>query len=142
MFNSGSDGKYISKADRKKAGLPILQQSTKYVGVTNGSTSSGKFVTQLPFPPLSKQATEAYTFQEFPTSLMSAGKTADDGNISIFTKDGHHMQRRPHPHWKIRRMRTLPYSIDSTMGTMATAQTNREVQEVCARSQQRDLPST
>jgi hypothetical protein len=28
------------------------------------------------------------TFQDFLSSLMSVGKTADDGTISIFTKDG------------------------------------------------------
>ena len=49
-YDSGADGNYISKADRKKAGLPILQHSTKRVGVANGGTSSGKFVTKLPFP--------------------------------------------------------------------------------------------
>ena len=42
----------------------------------------------LPFLRLSKKAAEADTFQNFPTSLMSVGKTVNDGNISIFTKDG------------------------------------------------------
>jgi hypothetical protein len=37
---------------------------------------------------LSAQARTADTFQEFPTLLMSIGKVADDGNVSIFTKDG------------------------------------------------------
>ena len=31
---------------------------------------------------------EVDTFEELPNSLMSVGKTADDGNVSIFTKDG------------------------------------------------------
>jgi hypothetical protein len=31
---------------------------------------------------------QADTFQDFPSSLMSVGKTAYDGTISIFTKDG------------------------------------------------------
>jgi hypothetical protein len=31
---------------------------------------------------------QADTFQDFPTSLMSAGKTAKDGTVSVFTKDG------------------------------------------------------
>ena len=31
---------------------------------------------------------EADTFEELPTSLMSVGKTAGDGNVSILTKDG------------------------------------------------------
>jgi hypothetical protein len=30
----------------------------------------------------------ADTFQDFPTSLMSVGKTADDDTFSVFTKEG------------------------------------------------------
>ena len=41
----------------------------------------------MPFPQLSPKAAEADTFREFKTSLMSVGKTADDGNISVFTKE-------------------------------------------------------
>jgi hypothetical protein len=31
---------------------------------------------------------QADTFQDFPTSLMSIGKTADDDTVSVFTKEG------------------------------------------------------
>jgi hypothetical protein len=31
---------------------------------------------------------QADTFQDFPTSLMSVGKTANNGTVSVFTKDG------------------------------------------------------
>jgi hypothetical protein len=31
---------------------------------------------------------QADTFQDFPTSLMSAGKMADNGTVSVFTKEG------------------------------------------------------
>jgi hypothetical protein len=31
---------------------------------------------------------QADTFQDFPTSLMSVGKMANDGTVSVFTKDG------------------------------------------------------
>ena len=31
---------------------------------------------------------QADTFQEFPTSLMSVGKTANDGTVLVFTKEG------------------------------------------------------
>ena len=82
-YDSGADGK-----DRKMVGLPILRISAKKVGVANGSTCKGQYVTALPFPQLSTKAAEADTFNDFPTSLMSVGKTADDGNISIFTKEG------------------------------------------------------
>ena len=44
-------------------------------------------MTVLPFPQLSEKAFEVDTVDEFKTSLMSAGKTSDDGNISMFTKD-------------------------------------------------------
>ena len=39
-------------------------------------------------PATLQKAVEADTFNDFPTSLMSVGKTADNGNISIFTKEG------------------------------------------------------
>ena len=57
-------------------------------GVANGGTSKAKYVTQLPIRQLSAQAMQADTFQDFPTSLMSVGKTADDGTVSVFTKEG------------------------------------------------------
>ena len=87
-YDSGADGHYMSDGDRKKMGMPILRVSTKKVGVANGGTSVGKYVTALPFPQLSKKAAEADTFDEFPTSLMSVGKTAKDSNVSVFTKEG------------------------------------------------------
>jgi hypothetical protein len=31
---------------------------------------------------------QADAFQDFPTSLISVGKTADDGTVSVFTKEG------------------------------------------------------
>ena len=87
-YNSGADEHYLSEADRKLAGLPILRQSINHVGVANGGTSSGTFVTKQPIPGLSQRAAEADTFDNFFSSLLSVGKTANDGNISIFTKDG------------------------------------------------------
>ena len=87
-YDSGADGHYLSEADRHLAKLPILRPSTKRVGVANGSTSMGKHATTLPFPLLSQTAAAADSFDDFPTSLMSVGKTSDDGTISIFTKDG------------------------------------------------------
>jgi len=58
------------------------------VGAANGGTCNVKFVTTLPFPQLSHTASEAETFDKFPTSLMSVGQISDNGNVSIFTKDG------------------------------------------------------
>jgi len=84
-YDSGVDGHYISEKDRCKTGLPILRTSTLKVGVANGGTSKAKYVTQLPFRQLSAQAMPADTFQDFPTSLMSVGKTADNGTVSVFT---------------------------------------------------------
>ena len=65
-----------------------MRVSAKKVGVAHGGTCNGKYVTKLSFPPLSNKAAEADTFEEFSTSLMSVGKTADDGNVSIFTREG------------------------------------------------------
>ena len=87
-YDSGADGHYISEKDRCKAGLPILQTSTRKVGVANGGTSKAKYVTQLPCRQLSAQAMQADTFQDFPTSLMIVGKMADDGTVSVMTKEG------------------------------------------------------
>jgi len=87
-YDSGTDGHYISKKDRRQAGLPILRTLTRKVVVTNGGTSKVKYVTQLPFRQISAQAMQADTFQDSPTSLMSVGKTANDGTVSVFTKEG------------------------------------------------------
>ena len=80
-YDSGSDGKYVSKADRTKLGLPILRISTKRVTVANAGASKVKYVTILPFKQLSPNAAEADTFEDFPTSLMSVGKILDNGNV-------------------------------------------------------------
>jgi len=88
IYDLGADGHYSSEKDRRKLGLPILRISAKKVGMANGDTCKGKYVTSLPFPQLSEKAAEADTFNDFPTSLMSVGITADNGNISIFTKIG------------------------------------------------------
>jgi hypothetical protein len=87
-YNSGAAGHYISEHDRCKAGLPILRPSTWQIRVANGGTSNAKYVTQLPFQKLSAQSRQADTFQDFPTSLMSVGKTSDDGKVSVFMKEG------------------------------------------------------
>ena len=87
-YDSGADGNYMSEEDRAKLGLPILRKSTKKVKSTNGGASKGKHVMALPSPQLSGEAAEADTFEEFKTSLMSVGKTVDDGNVSVFTKVG------------------------------------------------------
>ena len=86
-YSSGADENYMSKVDRAKLGLPILQELAKRVGVANEGASKGNCVTTMSFPHLSKTAAEADTFDEFTTSLMSGGKTADDGNVFVFTKE-------------------------------------------------------
>ena len=65
-YYSGAENNYISEADRIGLGLPILRPSQKRVAVANGGTSSGKYVTRLPFPQLYTAAAEADTFEEFP----------------------------------------------------------------------------
>jgi hypothetical protein len=71
-----------------QAGLLILRPSTGQVGVANGGTSNTKYVIQLPFCKLSAQLRQADTFHDFPTSLMSVGKTSDNGTVLVFTKEG------------------------------------------------------
>jgi hypothetical protein len=87
-YDFGANGHYISEHDQFKAGLPILRPSTQWVGVANGGTSNAKYVTQLPFCKLSAQLRQADTFQDFPTSLISMGKTLDNGTVSVFVKEG------------------------------------------------------
>jgi hypothetical protein len=57
-------------------------------GVANGGKCQAQHVTRLPFHKLSSWARQADTFQDFPTLLMSLGKTSDNGTISVFTKTG------------------------------------------------------
>ncbi len=87
-YDLGADCHYIGKKHCCKVGLPIIQKSTRRVGVANGGVSQEKFVTQLPFKDLSAKAKQADTFPDFPSSLMGVGKTANNGTISIFTKNG------------------------------------------------------
>ena len=87
-YNSGADGHKFSEKYRKKLVLPILHVSDKKMGVKNGGACNVKYVTKLNFQQLSKKAAEADTLDELTTSLMSVGKTADDGNVSRFTKEG------------------------------------------------------
>jgi hypothetical protein len=88
IYNLGVDGHYITKTDWVQAQLPILQKASKRVAVANGETCKAKFVTHPPFHTLSTSAKQAETFTEFPHSLMSVGKTANNSMISIFTKEG------------------------------------------------------
>ena len=85
-YNSGADGHYINEQDRIAAGLLILRKLTKRVGVANGGSSTAEHVTQLPIKQILTKANQSDTFVEFSHSLMSAGKAADDGPISMFAK--------------------------------------------------------
>eukprot|EP00804_Cyclotella_cryptica_P011508 CCRYP_017067-RA/>CCRYP_017067-RA protein AED:0.60 eAED:0.30 QI:0/0/0/0.5/0/0.5/2/0/565 len=87
-FDSGADGHYLSETDRLTAGLPILRPSSRQVGVANGGTSKAPYVSRLPFPQLSINAALADSFDDFPQSLMSIGKTCDNGTVAIFPQTG------------------------------------------------------
>ena len=65
-----------------------MRVSDNKVGVTNGGACNVKYFTKLPFPHLYNKAAESDTLEEFLTSLMSFGKISNDGNLSIFTKEG------------------------------------------------------
>ncbi len=60
--NLGVDRHYVSKKDHCKVGLPIIQKSTKRVGVGNGRVSQAKFVTQQLLKDLSTKTKQADTF--------------------------------------------------------------------------------
>ena len=79
---------HLRKCNPKITSLPILRQSHKPVGVANGGTSMARHVSRLPFQRLSDRAARTDTFDNFPSLLMSMGKTSDNVTISIFTKDG------------------------------------------------------
>lgn len=88
LGDSGADGHYLTEQDRSDAELPVLGDSTKQVSVANGGVSKGNHVTELPIPTKSLKARLADTFSDFKHSLISIGKLADDGNVSVFSKDG------------------------------------------------------
>ncbi len=129
-YNSGANGPYISEHDQRKAGLPILRPSTQQVGVANGGTSNAKYGTQLPFCKLSAWSWQTDTFQDFPTSLMSVGKTSNDGTVSVFMKEGANVfkeedvlitcKRGTNPHWHMRQPRSILNTLDATTGPLAT----------------------
>ena len=87
-YDYGADGQYLREKDRKKLGLPILHIIVKKVGVENGGACNSKYVTKLPFPQISDKVAEADTFKEFPMLLMSVGTTSNNGNVSLFAKEG------------------------------------------------------
>ena len=62
-YNSGADGHYLSKEDRKKLGIPIFHVSAKKVGVANGGACNGNYVTKLTSPQLFNRAAEADKFE-------------------------------------------------------------------------------
>ena len=64
-YDLGADHHYMRKADRIGLGLPILKALKKPVGVANGGTSKGKYVTSITFPQFSNKATESDTFEKF-----------------------------------------------------------------------------
>ena len=86
-YDSGAKNRYMSEANRIGLGLSILRPSHKRVAVSNVRTSKGQYVTRLPFPQLSTSTSEADAFEVFPSSLMSVGKTSNDGNVSIFNDE-------------------------------------------------------
>jgi hypothetical protein len=87
-YDSGANEHYTSKQDQCKASLHILGPSTQWVGVVNGGRSKAKYVARLLFCKLFAQLMQADTFQDFPSSLMSIGNTANNGTVSVFTKEG------------------------------------------------------
>ena len=65
-YDSGADNHHMNESDRFGLGLTILRPSHQREAVVNSSTSSGKYVTSLPFPQLSTATAESDMFEEFP----------------------------------------------------------------------------
>ena len=90
-------------------------------------------------PQLSAIARRAILFHDFPCSLMSVGKMAEDGTILIFTKDGvtvhKEVCRRPRRAWP------LPNPLGPTAGAMATEGANVRRANATRPSQQRLRPT-
>ena len=86
-YDYGADRYYLNETDRMRAGLPILKPPEKRVGIANGGVSVGKHVTHLTLPQISHKASMSENFTDFPNSLMSVGKTANNDTVSVFTKD-------------------------------------------------------
>ena len=86
--DSGADAHYLTEQDRSDAELPVLGKSSKRVSVANGGVSTADKVTELPIPAVSLRARLADTFTDFKNSLISIGKLANDGHVSVFSKDG------------------------------------------------------
>jgi hypothetical protein len=47
IYYSGLDGKYTSKKEREKSGLPLLRRSTRRAGIAHEKVSTGTKVTTL-----------------------------------------------------------------------------------------------
>ena len=60
-YDAGADRHYLSEKDRTKLGLPILRILDKKLGVANGNSCNGKYVTSLPLPQLSSKVAETDT---------------------------------------------------------------------------------
>ncbi|EJK62273.1 hypothetical protein THAOC_17120, partial [Thalassiosira oceanica] len=87
-FDSGADNHYVAESDRQQLALPILRASTKRVRVANGEIETGKHRTMLPIDGLSEEGRSADSFDQFGTTLLSVGRTTDDGNTAIFNSSG------------------------------------------------------
>ena len=61
-YDSGADGHYIIKVDRRRAWLPTLRKPNKQFGVANGGISKVKYATKLPFQQLPDTTVQADTF--------------------------------------------------------------------------------
>ena len=156
-YYSGAVGNYASEADSAKEGRPILRHSSRKVNTTNSWCSQGKYVEELSIRELSDKAAEVGTFDSFPQSLISVGKTNDNGHVSIFTKTGFTvhkeedvliackgvplMIRKQDETRERERERERPHPIDAAERIVAATSADKESKKETEQSQQSVRPS-
>ena len=131
-YDSGADNHYISEADKIGLGLPILPPLHKRVAVTNGGTSSGKYVTHLPFPQFFTAASEAEKWRSYLHDILWWQRLHFQSQNSAGLKRGRcsdHVQRQASYRWQTWWARSLSHPVNADMGTMATSETKQEIKE-------------
>jgi hypothetical protein len=90
IYNSGSDGNYLSKKDHVKAGLPILQPSTRnmYGWGDQWRNKPGSTHHPTTVPQTISTGKASRHFPGLPNVIMSVSEISVDGTISVFTKTG------------------------------------------------------
>ncbi|KAL7481420.1 LOW QUALITY PROTEIN: hypothetical protein ACHAW6_007143, partial [Cyclotella cf. meneghiniana] len=127
-YDSGANGHYLSKCDHTIAKLPILCASSKHA-LPTAAAALPPTSPNSAFGALSISAAQAISFDNFPTSLISASKLlmmAQFQFLSNMLSPSMTITRPSHLPWQTRFYwspqftRTFPHPPYSTMWAMAT----------------------